>query len=120
MRHHQVRWAACPSRSSKTSIFNWWQMTRCGLLGELLPTLHKVMLNFCESLRGHPGRDLPTFRERKVQFKILWDGIDFILQRNKNRALQYDDCQLGDLLSPTRQVLPYVQFDDPFDKKRIS
>ncbi len=95
-------------------------MPRRGVLRKLLPTLHKVMLNFCERLRGHPGWNLPTFRERKVQFKILWDGMDFILQRNKNRALQYDDCQLGYLLSPAKQVLPYDPSDDPFDKKRIS
>ena len=95
-------------------------MTGRGILRKLLPTLHKVMLNFCECLGGHPGWDLPTLRERKVQFKILWDDIDFILQRNKNRALQYDDCQLGYLLSPAKQVLPYAPSDDLCDKKRIS
>jgi hypothetical protein len=95
-------------------------MTGRSILGELLPALHKVLLDFCECLGGHPGWDLPTFWERKVQFKILWDGFDFILQRNKNRALQYDDCQWGYLLSQAKQVSPYVPSGDPVDKKRIS
>ncbi len=83
-----MRWTTRPSGCSEASVFYWSQLTARGVLGELLPALHKVLLDFCECLGGHPGWNLPTFREGKVQFNILSEGFDFILQRNKNRALQ--------------------------------
>jgi hypothetical protein len=43
-----------------------------------------------------------------------------LLQRNRDRALQDDDCQSGYLLSLARRVWPFVQFADLADKKRIS
>ena len=95
-------------------------MASRGILRKLLPTLHEVMLNFCERLGGNSGWYLPTFRKRKIQFAILLDNFDFVLQRNNNRALQYDDCQLGNLLSPTKRAWPCDRFADLFYKKRIS